>query len=45
MYDDAVMALAIAVITTITEGPLVYEEVNSATSTDLFDRPPWEAVS
>jgi hypothetical protein len=45
MYDDAVMAFAIACITTITEGPLVYEESPDQGANDLFDMPPWEAVS
>lgn len=45
MYDDAVMAFAIACITTITEGPLVYELAANPAANDLFDKPPWEAVS
>lgn len=45
MYDDAVMAFAIACITTVTEGPLVYELVPDQEANDLFDKPPWEAVS
>jgi hypothetical protein len=45
MYDDAVMAYAIAIVTTVTEGPLVYEFVKEHEQTnDLFDKPPWEAV-
>jgi hypothetical protein len=45
MFDDAVMAYAIAVVTTVTEGPLVYELVKEFDNTnDLFDKPPWEAV-
>jgi hypothetical protein len=46
MYDDAVIAFAIACITTITEGPLVYDYVPSSQgANDLFGKPPWEAVS
>lgn len=43
MFDDAVMALAIACITTLTEGPLSYEEDPKHSPHDIFDQPPWEA--
>jgi hypothetical protein len=42
-YDDAVMALAISVICSITEGPV--RELSTATPprSDIMDIPPWEA--
>lgn len=44
MYDDAVMALAIAVISTMSEPQLPYEEFPQPDPVDLFGKPPWEAV-
>jgi hypothetical protein len=46
MYDDAVMAMAIAVTTHMTEPPLPYtDDSGTPALNDLFDSPPWEAVS
>lgn len=43
-YDDAVMAMVIALVSTITEQPLPYEERTEQPPTnDLFGKPPWEA--
>jgi hypothetical protein len=44
LNDDAVMALSIAVVSTLTEGQLPYEESPEAEVHDLFGRPPWEAA-
>lgn len=43
-YDDAVMALLIAVASTMTEAQLPHEPPPEAQVFDLFGRPPWEAV-
>lgn len=43
-YDDAVMALAIAIVSTMTEAQLPHEEAPQAEIHDLFGRPPWDAV-
>jgi hypothetical protein len=45
LSDDAVMAMAIAVVSTMTEATLPHEEQPEAEIHDLFDKPPWEAVS
>jgi hypothetical protein len=44
MYDDAVMALAIACVTTLTEAQLPHEEPPEVPPNDLFGTPPWEAA-
>jgi len=44
LNDDAVMALAIAVVTTLTEAQLPHEEAPEAEIHDLFGVPPWEAA-
>jgi hypothetical protein len=43
-YDDAVMALAIAVTSTLTEPILPHEQEPPAMPNDLFNIPPWEAA-
>lgn len=43
-YDDAVMALAIAVVSTMTEAQLPHEAPPPAQTNDLFGIPPWEAA-
>jgi hypothetical protein len=45
LSDDAVMAMAIAVVSTMTEATLPHEEQAEAEIHDLFNKPPWEAVS
>jgi hypothetical protein len=45
LNDDAVMALAIAVVSTLTEADLPYGQPNEPEVNDLFGRPPWEAVA
>ncbi len=44
LNDDAVMALAIAVVTTLTEAQLPHEEYADENVHDLFGVPPWEAA-
>jgi hypothetical protein len=44
LYDDAVMAYAIAIVSTMTEPQLPREVAPEAQVYDLFDRPPWDAV-
>lgn len=44
LNDDAVMALAVAVVSTLTEAQLPYEEYGEAEVHDLFGVPPWEAA-
>lgn len=44
LNDDAVMALAIAVVTTLTEAQLPHEESAEENVHDLFGVPPWEAA-
>lgn len=44
LNDDAVMALAIAVVTTLTEAQLPHEERVDENIHDLFGVPPWEAA-
>lgn len=43
-YDDAVMALAIGIASTITEPQLPHEEIDRSIQNDLFGKPPWEAT-
>jgi hypothetical protein len=43
-YDDAVMALAIAIVSTMTEAQLPHEAPPPAQTNDLFGVPPWEAA-
>lgn len=45
LSDDAVMAMAIAIVTTMTEAQLPHEEQPEAQLNDLFGKPPWEAVA
>jgi hypothetical protein len=45
LNDDCVMALAIAIVSTLTEAQLPHEAPPEPTIHDLFDRAPWEAVS
>jgi len=44
LYDDAVMAYAIAIVSTMTEPQLPREIAPEAQVHDLFDRPMWDAV-
>ena len=44
LNDDAVMALAIAVVSTLTEAQLPHEEATEDNINDLFGVPPWEAA-
>lgn len=44
LNDDAVMALAIACVTTLTEAQLPHEEPPEPQPHDLFGVPPWEAA-
>ena len=44
LNDDAVMAMAIACVTTLTEAQLPHEEPPEAPVHDLFGVPPWEAA-
>jgi hypothetical protein len=44
LNDDAVMALAIAIVSTMTEAQLSHEEEPEASVHDLFNTPPWEAA-
>ena len=44
LNDDAVMALAIAIVTTLTEAQLPHEEYTDENVHDLFGVPPWEAA-
>jgi hypothetical protein len=44
LNDDAVMALAIAIVSTLTEVQLPHEEGPEASVHDLFGEPPWEAA-
>jgi hypothetical protein len=44
LNDDAVMAMAIACVTTLTEAQLPHEEPADAPVHDLFNTPPWEAA-
>ena len=44
LNDDAVMAMAIAVVSTLTEAQLPHEEPEEENVHDLFGVPPWEAA-
>lgn len=44
LNDDAVMALSIAVVSTLTEAQLPHEESTDQNVHDLFGVPPWEAA-
>lgn len=44
-YDDAVVALMISLVSTLTEPPLRHEPVPTPPTNDLFDTPPWAADS
>lgn len=44
LNDDSVMALAIAVVSTLTEAQLPHEEPDEDPVHDLFGIPPWEAA-